>query len=130
MKEYKLPSGATLRLTLAPFAQARELYQSVLDEAKIIKLDLKTELDADFFKTIFCSLLSSKKVEDKIWACLEKCLYNNFKVTLETFEPEEARQDYVELMFIVGRENILPFTKGLSARYGLQLESIMTALKS
>lgn len=62
MKEFKLPSGAKLRFNLAPFAESRELYQSILIELKTIKADIGDEIDFNMMKDLFCTLLSSKKL--------------------------------------------------------------------
>jgi hypothetical protein len=109
----KLPSGAELRITLAPFSDAKALYQAFLEEVKTLKWEATTEIDTNFIKDIFCVGLASKKFEGALWKCMERALYNNLKITDQTFEPEEARQDYVPVCFEVAKENITPFTKTL-----------------
>lgn len=112
-------------LSLAPFAEAKDLYQAFLKEGKQIKLEAKTELDHNFFKDALCSALSSKEVEEKVWACMRKCTYNKLKIDDDTFEPEEAREDYFFVMFEVAKANVLPFTKGLSAKFGTLIGEIL-----
>lgn len=118
MKEVVLPSGAKLKIQLALFADSKALYQALLEEARGIKLDPEAEVDANFFKDIFCVGFSSKKVEACINKCMEKVLYNDMKVAADTFEPEEARGDYIQAIFEVAQENVQPFTKSLSASFG------------
>lgn len=117
MTEITLPSGAILKINLSPFAVAKELYQTVLDEVKTLNLDPEKEVDANLFKDIFCIGFSSKKIEKCVEKCMIKCLYNNLKIDENTFEPEDARQDYNTVLFEVAKANITPFLKSLYAQY-------------
>lgn len=117
MKEITLPSKAVLKIQLAPFADSRALYQALLEEAKGLKLDMSAEVDGNFYKDIFCVGFSSKKIEACIWKCMERCLYNDLKMTLDTFEAVEARGDYMQVLFEVTKENVSPFTKDLYAQF-------------
>jgi hypothetical protein len=128
MRSVKLPSGRELRLHAAPFADARELYQAMLEEAKSLKIDAQAEVDVNMFKDLFCAALSSKRIESALWKCMARAIYNGAKVTPEVFEPVEARQDYFDVLFEVTKENILPFTKSLSARFAPMLESVKNSL--
>jgi hypothetical protein len=109
----KLPSGAELRITLAPFTVAKSLYQAVLEETKLVRLDANMDIDTNLLKDLFCIGLSSKKIEAALDDCMKRCLYNNLKITADTFEAEEARQDYITVCFEVGKANIEPFLKAL-----------------
>lgn len=126
----KLPSGAELKVTLSPFAISRDLYQSILEEAKGLRLDPKSEVDVNLFKDIFCSALSSKKIESCTWECLKRATYNGLKVDGDTFEKEEARQDYIPACYEVARANVMPFMKGLSAEFSPILEQVKNSLGS
>ena len=119
-----LPSGAELVIQLAPFTDSRELYQAMMEEAKGLKIEGKTDLDYNFFKDIFCTALSSKKIEKAVWKCAAKATYNSLRVTEETFEPAEARQDYLPFLFEVAQVNVEPFMKDLYAKYGHILGTI------
>lgn len=114
MKELTLPSGATLRVTLAPFAVSKALYQAVLEEAKGLTLDPKADVDVNLFKDMFSAAFASKKVELALAECLKRALYNNKHVDADTFEPEAAREDYMTVCFEVALLNLLPFTKNLT----------------
>lgn len=114
--EKKLPSGATLKFNLAPFADAKDLYQVVAAEIKDVPF--KKEMDTiEVYKSLALIALSSKKIEEAIWKCLERARYNEVKVNKNTFESEEARQDYLEVLLEVAKENIAPFMKSLYAEY-------------
>ena len=128
-KEITLPSGVVLKITLAAFAEGKALYQAVLEEAKSLKLDAGADVDVNFFKDIFCTGFSSKKIEAALNACLSRCLYGNDKCNLsDTWEPLAAREDYISVCFEVAKENLLPFTKNLSAQYAALFQKVRDGL--
>lgn len=127
-KKVTLQSGAEIDITPAPFTVSKALYQALLEEGTNLKLDPSVEIDVNFYKDLFCVGFSSKKVEVALWACLERVLYKNLRITSDTFEPIEAREDYTEICFEVMLENILPFTKSLSAQYQIILGKLKAAL--
>lgn len=118
MKKISLSNGKELQITLAPFKEARELYQAILKSCKGIKIDVKTELDVNFFKDISFELLSSKEVEEALEACMRRCLIDKLKIDENTFEPEEMREVYLQVCFEVAKANVLPFMKSLYAEFG------------
>lgn len=115
MKEVNLPSGAVLKLQVAPFADAKALYQAVLEEVKNVK---KVDVDwASIFIELSCVGFSSKKIESALEQCFKRCLYDDKKIDKDTFEPVDSRQDYVVVCLAVAKENIMPFMKGLYAEF-------------
>jgi len=128
MIEKKLPSGSTLKFSLAPFADAKALYQACLEEMRGLTVDPREEIDVNLFKDLFCVALSSKKIEAAVWDCLKRATYNNgkgdLKISSDTFEPLEARQDYIPACFEVAKENIAPFAKSLYAEFSPLWEKI------
>lgn len=104
-----LPSGAILKLQPAPFAEAKALYQALLKEAKAVKVGEDTEIGFDLLKNILCTSLSSPDIEKALAKCMKKALYNDLPMNDGTFEAVESRQDYVQVMFEVAKENVLPF---------------------
>ena len=127
MREVTLPSGAKLAITLPPFAVSKALYQAVLEEAKALKLDPEADIDINLFKDLFCTAMSSKKIEACLNECMKRAQYNGLKIDADTFEPESARQDYIHACFEVARESVLPFMKSLSAQYGQVLATLKSA---
>lgn len=121
MREVKLPSGAILKIHLAPFADAKNLYQSLLRELKEVQLNTKMEL-ASVFKDLFCIGFSSPEIEACLWKCFERCTYNagqaDLKINLGIFEAEAARDDFMTVCMEVAKDNIGPFVKSLYAEYG------------
>jgi len=124
MEEITLPSGAKLRISLSSFAVARDLFQAVMEELKSTKISAGTEIDVNLFKELFCSGFASKKIEKAVWECMKKALYDNQKITEETFEPEAARGDYLTVMFEVAKANLNPFMKSLYAVFEASLSKI------
>lgn len=120
MTEIKLPSGAILKITLAPFADAKALYQSVLEEIKDVEINSRSDM-ANVFKNIACVGFSSKKIEACLETCFKRCTYNcgkgDLKIDKDTFESSESRGDYMGVCMAVAKENILPFMKSLYAEY-------------
>lgn len=122
-KEEKLPSGAVLKIGVIPFGDAKNLYQTLLEENKAVKLLSKDEV-VNLIKDVFCHTFASKKVEAALLPCLQRCTYNGVKIDIEkTFEPESARQDYMKVCALVGKHAIDPFLKSLYADF-------LTALKA
>lgn len=124
MAEKKLPSGAVLKITPAPFAEAKALYQACLEELRGLHVDPHEELDVNLFKNLFCVGLASKKIEAALVPCMKRALYNDLKIDEQTFEPIEARQDYVVTCFEIAKENIAPFAKSLYAEFSPLLAKI------
>lgn len=128
LKEIKLPSGAVLRIHPAKFDESKELYQSVLEEAKGLVISSKTEM-AGVYKDLFCIGFSSKKIESALWKCFPYCTYESgkgaLKIDSDTFEPIEARNDYLTVCMEVAKENILPFAKSLYAEYAGVIQTIL-----
>ena len=125
MKEVALPSGAVLKITPAPFAISKALYQAFLREAKGVKINSKMEM-VELFKEVFCIGFSSLEVEKALSECFKRCTYNSgngdLRIDESTFEPLSSRDDYMTVCIEVTKENILPFTKSLYAEYEKILE--------
>ena len=120
MAEVKLKSGNTLSIGLVSFEDAKNLYQVILDEAKLSKLNSMDEV-TNAFKDIFCTGFSSKKIEAALWVCFKKCIYTDkrgpLKIDKDTFEDVDARADYIEICICVAKEVTDPFVKGLYAEF-------------
>lgn len=119
-KVIDLPSGAKLKITIAPFVEARALYQAILKELRDIPLSSKTDM-ASLYKDLFCAGFSSPEVEKCMWVCFGRAQYcdkrGELKIDAETFEPEETRDDYLTVCMEVAKANTLPFAKSLYAHY-------------
>lgn len=127
MREVTLPSGAVLKITLAPFAVSKALYQAILEEAKGVTVTSTTEMPT-LYKELFCMGFASKQIETCLWECFKRCTYNNgkgdLKIDAETFEPAAARDDYMSVCIEVAKDNVTPFVKSLIAGYAEFLSMI------
>lgn len=127
MREVKLPSGAVLKIGVNPFETSKALYQAMLEEMKGLPITSKEEV-GNFYKNLLCISFSSKKIEVALWECFKKCQYcdvrGELKIDKDTFEPLEARADYVQVCMEVARENVDPFGNGLYAQYQMLLEKV------
>lgn len=128
MKEIDLPSGAKLKITEAPFADSRELYQAMLEEIKMINFHSSITF-SHIIKEVICYGFSSKRIEFCLEKCFSRCLYNSgngdFKIDKNTFEPVESRDDYLTVCMEVAKENIMPFMTSLYAKYKPIIDKIM-----
>jgi hypothetical protein len=124
MKEFKGTNGVLIKIMPAPFKDAFRLKNAVVKELaktglNIGDISLKTELSTDvldgFLKPIF-QIDSSDEFNDAIMACMERCTYNGLKIDKDTFEPDEAREDYYIVLFEVIKANLYPFFKGVVSK--------------
>lgn len=117
MREVVLPSGATLKVTAAPFAASKALYQALLRELRGVDASSYSAL----LQQVFCSGFSSPEIEACLWECFKRCSYDggagDLKIDKDTFEPLERRQDYMDVCIEVAKENVLPFVNRLYAEF-------------
>ena len=128
-KSVVLPSGAKLDITEAPFSVAKELYRAVLAELKTLKIEGKTEVDYNLLKDLFCTAFSSKAIDESLQACFKSVAYNSLRIDEKTWEPTEARGDYMDACLEVAQVNLAPFMKSLFAESNRILANLKNALK-
>lgn len=116
MREVSLPSGSVLKVQAAPFADAKALYQAVLDEIRFVEITSAQEL-MNVFKNIVCVGFSSKKIDLTLEQCFKRCTYNDSNIDKNTFEAVDRRVDYIPVCMEVLKENLEPFTKSLMQEY-------------
>lgn len=131
MKEINLESGSVLKIGIVPFEDAKALYQVILDEAKGVRFSSQAEV-GNVIKDFFCIGFASKKVELALWNCFKRVQYcdkrGELKIDKDTFEPMEARADYIEVCTLVTTEVLSPFSKGLYAAFKTLFEKADTYL--
>lgn len=124
MPEIKVPSGAKVVINAAPFIDAEDLKDSILQEVSRRGLDLRLNLekgkdqDIDFGGLISAALavVASKEVRKALNKCLIRCTYNGEKITEATFEPVDRRKDYHDIQIACVKENVGPFFDGLVSK--------------
>lgn len=115
-----LKSGRELQLGLAPFSVGMKLFKTIANELKNVEIDLDTldlkkigGKDINTLKNAIFQLAGSDALEMALFQCMERCLYDGQKIGRTTFEPEDARQDYLPVAWEVMKYNLAPFFKGL-----------------
>lgn len=127
-KEIVLPSGAVLGINPAPFDDANELKRVVLAELKNVEFSGAVDQFA-LLKNLVCSGFSSKEIESHIHKCMKRCTYRGERIDVkQTFEPIEARGDYLLVLWHVAEENIAPFLSGLSSRFTIAKDIVTRIL--
>ena len=127
MTEYTTQNGKKLNIVPATLRDALNL-KNTIEKAIIeknidianVEIDLKALREKKFNMKMITSLMSVIMAVDSddnfiisLFKCLERCLYDNQKIVLETFEDIDARADYYEVILWCIKENLLPFIKTL-----------------
>lgn len=122
MDPITLPSGRTLTVNIAPFSMGKKLFKTLARELLLVRLDLDItkikavgDLDVNVLKDALLQVISSDPIEQCFLECASKCLIEGQKVTMDSFEHEIARQDYLPAAWEVMRANLTPFFKGLAS---------------
>lgn len=115
-----LKSGRSVELQMASFAVAMKLFKTIANELKQVDVQLGSfnletikGTDVNAIKNAVFQLLGSDNVERAVRECMGRCLYQGNKIVADTFEPEDARQDYLPVAWEVVKYNLAPFFKGL-----------------
>ena len=137
--EFKAPSGAKVVINPADFEAAMELKSCIMRE--LSKADVKMELSAlakqqdgeqkdrdiaDIVK-LFATMDASRDVQNAVFDCLIRCTYSGEKITRNTFEDVNARQDYYDIIFHCIKENLTPFAKSLRLWFMTMMQSLSVA---
>ena len=126
MSEIVVSSGATVKINPAPWGDTMALKAAIGKELagsdlKAFKMDMSVKLTEQDFNLadlaqVALSIDSSPAVYKALFACLGRCTYNGQRITEQTFEDENARQDYYEIVIECLRVNLSPFFKGLLSK--------------
>jgi len=71
-----------------------------------------SDIDISAIKRPLSQVLSNAEIRKAGDKCLVKCIYNGQRVTAKTWEPIEARKDYLYAMFHALKDNVAPFFEG------------------
>lgn len=141
----ELSSGATVEVTPASFMTSWKLLSAVLFAFKVQGINLKIgeqlntqTLLKDNLSGIWGGLLdiiTSEHVLDLVFECGKSAIYTKNgvmqKISRDTFEEEANRADFMEVMYIIAKENLLPFfPKALTKSLETLGQTTNTATKS
>lgn len=121
-----LKSGRALLMSIAPFAVGTKLFKTVMAELRAVDIDVtKLDLNADInlakmdpkllnvIKNVACEIASSEVIEATLFECMARCTIDGKKIDRSTFDPPDARQDYLPVAWEVMKFNLTPFFRGL-----------------
>jgi len=119
-----LKSGAVLVLGSPSFAHGMKLFKVIVNELKLVDLDISSldlrtfaGKDINSLKNAIFQLLGSDALEAAIFDCAIKSTYNSMKITRETFAPDEARADYFPVAWEVIKHSLRPFFSNLDLSF-------------
>lgn len=124
--------GTEVKINVADFITSMKLKKAVVEAVKESGIDVAS-IDLDNLKMgaiesiiqIILTADCSDKVEEAIFKCLVRCTYNGEKITKDTFEPVEAREDYYEIVIACLKENLAPFFGPLFLKFSELQEKII-----
>lgn len=111
-----LASGAEVKVTAADIDDSWNLFQAFLKIGLTVPVKRGDELP-NTLKDIFCASLANKDMHALLMICAQKCTYNGLKIEQSMFQSVKAREDYLEVLYLVAEANLKPFTKSLYARF-------------
>ncbi len=116
MSEFLASTGTKVVINVADFEDAVNLKNAV--SKQLATAGIKFDIDPQ--KTDIGSILgaimqvdSSPEVNALLWPCLVRCTYGGHKITKQTFEPPDAREDYYDIVLACAKANLTPFFKSL-----------------
>ena len=118
MKEFTTKNGAEVKINDAPFQDAFLLKNEIQKSLAEAKLDIKIDDNVESLLKAFLLIDSNEKVNQALFKCLARCLYNNLKINQDLFEDTKIREDYYEIVLACLEVNILPFFKSLFSKLG------------
>ncbi len=129
-----LPSGATLAIQIAPFVEAKALYQAVAAELQAVRLSFDS-VEAMLLQTV-AAAVASPRIDAALSRCLTRCTYKapgdvaGMRIDGDTFEAVERRCDYMPALQEVAKDNLGPFVSGLFADFAKGASIAAGILKS
>lgn len=113
MVEFVAKSGTKVVINLAPWGDAKRLKAAILKEVASAGLKFDITADASTLVVAFLTVDSSEAVDAALWPCLARCTRGDSKILSSTFDGEEARQDYYEIVSQCVMVNLRPLVEGL-----------------
>lgn len=123
--KFTLQSGAKLQVTIASFQEAKNLLKALMKAAAGIPLGANPlDMDVTVLKDALINAATSDEVEQALWVCLDRCLYEGLRITPDLFDNAQMgakiRKDYFAICAKVVEVNCGPFfEQALSALKGL-----------
>tara|TARA_R110000744_G_scaffold185884_2_gene305276 strand:- start:1242 stop:1661 length:420 start_codon:yes stop_codon:yes gene_type:complete len=126
--EFKAPSGAKVVVNPADWESTISLQSAISKDIAGNKFSLgmkneEGEQDFSDLVRVAFSISGSSDVREALYSCLSRCTRSGEKITKETFEEVEARQDFIQICIECAKINLSPFQVGLRFAFsqGLQM---------
>lgn len=121
MTDFKSSSGATIKINIAPWADAKLLKKAVQKEVDFNTSDLSQKW---FIEQIF-KIDGSDAFESALWACLRHCTYTPsgsppeevIRISPDLMNKPDMRKDYVEIVIACVKENLAPLVESLLSKF-------------
>lgn len=127
MTEFFTKSGAKVVIALAPWVDAKKLKAAIERQAAAAGVKFDKNADASCFISAILCVDSSEEVDAALYPCLSRCTRNGQKITMQTFDDADARQDYYEIVKACLTENFRPLVESLLS---LLPEGLLKAMKN
>jgi Phage tail assembly chaperone protein, TAC len=113
-KEFILPSGAKVYMSVAPFQDAQALTKALMKSIKGVPLsDDVMSMDVSVLKDALIEAATSDDVQSAIFRCMERATYDGIKITRDLFDDKDiglkARQDFYGICAKIIEFNCMPF---------------------
>lgn len=101
-KEVTLKSGKKLTMQYAQFEVQMDLLSALVEEATKLNLNIidKDALSLGLTKLIAIAM-TAKGIDSIFWRCANTCLYDENRITQQTFNEVENRKDFLEVKYWV-----------------------------
>lgn len=124
----KLPSGKDLEITPTPFRVSNALFKAAIEKSNSVEVSGPGDI-LGLFRGVFLGGLADAKTESCLNECMKYALYGGLKIDKDTFEPMEAREDYLTVCWEVAHHNVFPFLKNPSALFERVLQTAASSIQ-
>lgn len=127
MTEFMSKSGKKVVINLAPWPDAKRLKNAIMREAAASGITLDKEAPVAKLISTFMLVDSSEAVDAALQPCLVRCTRGGVKITEQTFDAVDGRQDYYQIITAVIDENCRPLVESLLSVLPSALREMVTA---
>jgi hypothetical protein len=111
--QYTTDKGIDVVINKAPFGVIGQLKGAIAQGLLDNKINLNEDIDSSaIMAKIILIVESSPAIQKALFACLGRCLYGSKKITMETFEDEDAQAEYYTIIAHCLEENLSVFMRG------------------
>lgn len=115
-------TGVKVVINPCSFQDAFKLKSAIQKALLKSGVSIEQALDQDL-SSLILAIDSDEEIMKCMFECLKKSTYDGIKITMDTFENEEARGDLYDIFFQCLKVNIYPFFKPLLSRFGIELKA-------